>query len=46
MNGDNMENVRCESNRILSLKEREYLKDRFNELKTYKMKILDTCMEA
>jgi hypothetical protein len=45
MNGDNMDNVRCEASRTFRMKEREYLKDRFNELKTNRTKILGTCTE-
>jgi hypothetical protein len=34
INGDNLNNVRCEANRQLRNKKREYLKDRINELAT------------
>jgi hypothetical protein len=32
MNGDNMDNARCEARRTFMTKEREYLKDKINEL--------------
>jgi hypothetical protein len=34
MNGDNMNNVRCETNRIFRNKKREYLQEKINELQT------------
>jgi hypothetical protein len=34
INGDNMNNVRCEANRYFRIKKREYLKDKINELAT------------
>jgi alpha/beta superfamily hydrolase len=39
INGDNLNNVRCEASRHFWNKKREYLKDRINELATsYKNK--------
>jgi hypothetical protein len=34
VNGDNMDNVRCEGNRTFRTKRREYLKNKMNELET------------
>jgi hypothetical protein len=35
MNGDNMDNVKCEVSRTFRPKRREYLKDKINELEAY-----------
>jgi hypothetical protein len=34
MNGDNMDNIRCEASRTFRTKKREYLKNKINELET------------
>jgi hypothetical protein len=34
INGDNLQNLRCETNRIFRNKKREYLKGKVNELET------------
>jgi hypothetical protein len=34
INGDNLNNVRCEASRYFTNKKREYLKDKINELAT------------
>jgi hypothetical protein len=34
VNGDNMDNIRCEASRIFRTKKREYLKNKINELET------------
>jgi hypothetical protein len=34
VNGDNLSNVRCEASRYFKNKEKEYLKDKINELAT------------
>jgi Txe/YoeB family toxin of Txe-Axe toxin-antitoxin module len=34
VNGDNMDNVRCEASRTFRTKKREYLKNKINELET------------
>jgi hypothetical protein len=36
MNGDNLQNLRCNTNRKFWIKEREYLKGKINELETNK----------
>jgi hypothetical protein len=34
INGDNLQNLRCETSRIFRKKKREYLKGKINELET------------
>jgi hypothetical protein len=43
INGDNLQNLRCETTRTFRNKKREYQKDKINELET---KILEICTEA
>jgi hypothetical protein len=45
VNGDNMDNVRCEASRTFRTKKREYLKNKINELeKTLRIRILEICI--
>jgi len=47
INGDHLNNVRCEASRTLRNKKGEYLKDKINELKTNsKNKASETYREA
>jgi hypothetical protein len=48
INGDNLNNVRCEASRYFKDKKREYLKDKINEFATNskKTRMLKTCIEA
>jgi hypothetical protein len=45
-NGDNLNNVRYEISRIFRNKKREYLKEKINEVETYKKKISEAYTEA
>jgi hypothetical protein len=38
LNGDNLNNIRCEASRHFRNKKRNYLKDKINELQTSSMK--------
>jgi hypothetical protein len=44
INGDNLNNIRCEASRYFRNKMREYLKDKINELAMNR--ILETCIES
>jgi hypothetical protein len=47
INGDNLQNLRCETNRTYGKHKREYLKGKVISLKVIiKTKILETCTEA
>jgi hypothetical protein len=47
INGDNLQNLRCETSRTFRNKKREYLKDIINKLETIsKPKLSETCTEA
>jgi hypothetical protein len=44
VNGDNMDNVRHEASRTFRTKQREYLKNKINELETNsRIRILEIC---
>jgi hypothetical protein len=46
INGDNLNNVRCEASRYFRNRKREYLKDKINELATNsKKRTSETCIE-
>jgi hypothetical protein len=46
INGNNLNNLRCEASRYLRKKRRQYLKDKINELATNsKIKNINTCIE-
>jgi hypothetical protein len=47
INGDDLQNSRCETSRTFRNKKREYLRGKINELETkIKTKILEICTEA
>jgi hypothetical protein len=44
VNGDNMDNIRCEASITFRTKKREYLKNKINELETNsRTRILEIC---
>jgi hypothetical protein len=46
INGDNLNNVRCEANRYCRNKKREYLKDKINKLaRIIRTRTSETCIE-
>jgi hypothetical protein len=44
VNGDNLNNVRCQNSRHFKNKKREYLKDKINELATNRTRTTETCI--
>jgi uncharacterized protein YaaR (DUF327 family) len=46
INGDNLQNLRCETSITFRNKKREYLKGKINELEANKKKKSDICTEA
>jgi hypothetical protein len=45
MNGDNLNNTRCEASRHFRNKKLECLKDKIKELATHRTRTLETCVE-
>jgi hypothetical protein len=46
INGDNLNNVRCEASRYFRNKKREYLKDKINEIeRIVRRSTSETCIE-